>query len=150
MTTESLLQHTIERFWDTVPPVWGHVRGNARTTAVQDFKITLEQFHILRHIRRGAHSAADLAQRQLISRPAITQAVDLLVEKGLVTRQQDRQDRRYIQLELTKSGNALLDSVFTKNRRWMAGKMATLSPTELKTILHALDILKTTFDPTTE
>lgn len=150
MTTESLLQHTIERFWDTVPPVWGHVRGNARTTAVQDFKISLEQFHILRHIRRGSHSAAELAQRLQISRPAISQAIDLLVTKGLVTRAQVQHDRRFVQLELTESGNMLLNAIFKKNRRWMVKMMSGLTSDELHILLHAMDILKATFDSTAE
>jgi DNA-binding MarR family transcriptional regulator len=146
MAADDLLQCAIERFWDTVPPVWGHVRGNVRSNAIQDFNITLIQFHVLRHIRKGAHSVSDLAERQQISRPAISQAVDLLVEKGLVTRQQDPGDRRFIQLDLTESGNNLLNAIFAKNRLWMAKKMRVLKPDELDTLIRAMTILKTTFD----
>lgn len=147
MASNDLLQQTIERFWDTVPPVWGRVRGNARCNAIQDFNLTLIQFHILRHIRRGIHSMGELAEKQQISRPAVSQAVEILVEKGLVVRQQDAQDRRYVQLELTENGTNLLEAVFRKNRRWMAEKMASLKQDELETIIAAMEILKRTFDP---
>ncbi|MHB8806918.1 MAG: MarR family winged helix-turn-helix transcriptional regulator [Anaerolineaceae bacterium] len=147
MASDDLLQRTIERFWDTVPPVWGRVRGNARCNAIQDFNLTLIQFHILRHIRHGIHSVGGLAEKQQISRPAISQAVETLVEKGLVIRLPDAQDRRYVRLELTESATELLEVVFSKNRQWMAKKMASLKQDELETIMTAMEILKRTFDP---
>ena len=148
MSENDLLQQAIEQFWDTVPPVWGRVRGNVRANAIQDFNLTLIQFHILRHIRCGKHTVAELAEQQQISRPAVSQAVDLLVEKGLVSRRQNTRDRRYVQIDLTESGSSLLGAVFSKNRRWMVEKMAALSPQELETVIQAMSILKNTFDPT--
>ena len=147
MSTEDILQRTIERFWDTVHSIWGRVRSNLRDNAIKDINITLIQFHFLRHIRHGAHSVGELAERQQISRPAISQAVDLLVEKHLVTRQQDTQDRRYVHLDLTEHGNALLNDAFIKNRFWMGEKMASLSSDDLEILIHAMTILKNVFDP---
>ena len=144
MNDLDLLQQTIEQFWDAIPPVWGHVRSQARAYAVQDFGVSLIQFEILRHIRRGAHSVAELAERQQISRPAVSQAVDSLVEEGLVSRSQDPQDRRFVDLELTERGRALINAIFTKNRQWMMEKMKELRPDEMETIIRALGILKET------
>jgi DNA-binding MarR family transcriptional regulator len=146
MINDDLLQCAMERFWDTVPPVWGRVRGNARSSAIHKFKINLVQFHILRHIRKGAHSASELAEQLQTSRPAISQAVEVLVKKGLVTRREDPTDRRFTQLSLTDSGSDLLTYVFGESRQWMAEKMTALSPSDLETIIHAMDILKKTFD----
>jgi DNA-binding MarR family transcriptional regulator len=150
MAVNELLQRAIERFWDTIPQVWVRVRNNARANAAQDFNIPLVQFHILRHIHKGIHSVAELAECQQISRPAISQAVDQLVERGLVTRREDPVDRRYVHLELTGEGSSLISAVFGKNRQWMAEKMANLSPEELETIIRATDILKNTFIPLEE
>lgn len=146
MATEDLLLRTIDRFWETVPVVWGRVRSNVRANAIKDFNITLIQFHILRHIRHGAHSVADLAERQQISRPAISQAVNQLVENRLITRQQNIHDRRYVHLDLTDEGNRLLNDVFGKSRLWMGERMISLSPEELETLIRAMTILKNTFD----
>jgi len=144
-TSEELLALVIDRFWETVPPLWNMVRGNVRCFAAESTEITLDQFHILRHIRRGRGSVSELAEIQQISRPAISQAVDILVEKGLVSRQTDTDDRRYIRLELTPTGNDLLSSIFKQNRAWMMEKMAGLSPDEIDSIVHGLEVLKKTF-----
>ncbi len=144
-TSEELLRFAIDRFWETVPPVWNTVRGNVRGIATECNDITLDQFHILRHIRRGRGSVSELAEIQQISRPGISQAVDILVDKGLVSRQTDADDRRYIRLELTPNGNDLLNTIFKQNRSWMMEKMASLSPDEIDSIVHGLEILKKTF-----
>ncbi len=149
MASTENLQKTIERFWDTIPRVWGIVRCVARKNATQYFDLTLIQFDILRHIRRGAHSAAELAERQQISRPAISQALDLLVEKGLVTRSPGSTDRRYVRLELTGSGERLIAELYTTNRAWMAEKLSVLSDPELETVIDAMQILKKALDPST-
>ena len=148
MTPNDLLKNAIEHFWDTIPSVWRRVRGNARSNAIQDFNITLMQFHILRHIRKGSHTVGELAERQQVSRPAISRAVDILVEKDLVSRRENKNDRRFVQLDLTESGISLLDAVFGKNCLWMAEKMSALNPDELDTIIKAMAILKNTFDST--
>ena len=145
MDKETLLWLAIEKFWDSVPSVWGKVRNNIRGNAITDLNVTLIQFHILRHIRNGAHTVAELAERQQISRPAVSQALDLLVEKELVTRTTDQQDRRYVHLALTESGDRMLTTVFSKSRHWMADSMQDLSEEELQTIIKAMDILNHTF-----
>jgi DNA-binding MarR family transcriptional regulator len=148
--SESLVNSAIERFWEAFPPVWGRIRGNVRIIAMEKFNLTVEQFHILRFIRRGSHSVSELATKQQISRPAVSQAVDLLVAKGLVSRCQQTDDRRFVQLELTESGNQLLNEIFKKNRSWMGEKMKSLSREELVGVMDAMEILRKTFDPTIE
>ncbi len=145
MNDEELLRNTIERLWESIPPVWGKVRGNVRANAVEDLNVTLVQFHILRHIRQGAHSVGELAEMQQISRPAVSQAVELLVEKGLVFRKQESRDRRFIFLDLTETGNYMLNAIYNKNRLWMAEKMVSLSSEDLNAIIRAMAILKKAF-----
>jgi DNA-binding MarR family transcriptional regulator len=143
--TDENLQFLIDRFWETVPPVWGRIRQNIRSIATQNFDITVEQFHILRHIRRGTESSSELADAQQISRSAVSQAVDILVERGLVSRQQSAEDRRFVKLELTSSGNELLDTIFQENCLWMKEKLAALTPEEIESVIHALEILNKSF-----
>ena len=87
----------------------------------------------------------ELATAKNISRPAISQAVDLLVERGLICRLQNAQDRRNIPLELTEAGNSLLDTISEKNRAWMGEKMTGLNPEELEIIASAMELLDKTF-----
>jgi len=97
-------------------------------------------------VRKGVDSVSDLATEKRISRPAISQAVDILVHKGLLTRHPDADDRRCVRLELTESGSALLSAIFENNRAWMVQKLAALSQEQLIGLVQALDILRQTFD----
>lgn len=143
--TKSLLRQAAERYWEVVPPNWMTIRNRVRATATEEFGITLEQFHTLRYIRRGLRSVKEVAEAKQISRPAISQAVDTLVDKGLITRRQSGGDRRYVELELTDSGNALLDAIFQKNRTWMMGKLTALSADELDCLMKGMDALNKAF-----
>ncbi len=142
---ETDLKTTIDEVWSTLPPVWNQIKGNIRSIAEEHYGISVEQFHILRHIRRGLTSVSELAEVKQISRSAISQAVDVLVERGLIRRRQNAQDRRNIPLELTDDGNRLLDAIWEKNRAWMREKMAGLTPADLTTLSNAMEILATTF-----
>lgn len=143
---EALRQRVIDRFWETVPPMWHLVRNNLRCIASETFEISVEQFHILRHIRKGITSVSQLAEVKQISRPAISQGVDALVEKGLVARQQAADDRRYVRLALTENGEMLLDRIFQQNRTWMVKKLSGLDEGKMEKIVEAFDILKQTLD----
>jgi DNA-binding MarR family transcriptional regulator len=140
--SERLYDHAIDRFWETVPPLWNFVRSHIRATATTEFDITVEQFHVLRHVRRGMGSVSELATAKNISRPAVSQAVDILVNKGLLTRVQSTEDRRYVEVALTEAGNNLLDTVFKETRQWMKERMHSLTAHELETIAQAMAMMK--------
>jgi DNA-binding MarR family transcriptional regulator len=141
-----LYEHAIDRFWETVPPLWNFVRSHIRATATTKFDITVEQFHVLRYVRRGMESMSELATAKNISRPAISQAVDILVNKGLLTRIQSTQDRRYVELALTDAGNHLLDTVFKETREWMKQRMSGLTAEELALIADAMKVMRKIFE----
>ena len=136
-------QQVIDRFWETVPPAWHRVREQLRGAAEDQFGITVEQIHILRHVRKGAGSVSELAAVKQISRSAISQAVELLVEKGLLARTPDAADRGCVRLALTGRGSELLGAVFQHNRAWMVERMADLEPADLAALERGLALLKT-------
>jgi DNA-binding MarR family transcriptional regulator len=145
-TSENLRDKTIDRFWETVPPLWNSIRSHIRATATANFDITVEQFHVLRYVRRGTDSVSELATAKNISRPAISQAVEVLVKKGLLRRVPSKEDRRCVDLFLTEAGNDLLDTVFKDTRGWMKERMRNLSPDELEAIARAMEIMKKMLD----
>ena len=145
-TKEALRQQLIDRFWETIPPIWNQVRNNLRCIAAENFEVSVEQFHILRHIRKGFTSVSELAAIRQISRPAISQAVDVLVEKGLISRHQEAEDRRFVHLRLTPNGEALLNKIFQENRTWMMEKLSSLDEEEMLKAMDALEVLKRTLE----
>lgn len=136
------LRQAVDAFWETFPPFWHRVRAHIRQIATEQYDISVEQFHVLRHIRRGDNSISDLAESKNISRPAMSQAVNALVNKGLIIRSPDAKDRRHIRLALTDSGNALLDAIFEDTRQWMMESLSSLSDSELQTLTQAMESLK--------
>jgi MarR family multiple antibiotic resistance transcriptional regulator len=142
------LKSTIDRFWEVVPSTWVNVRSRLRANAVQEHNLTLIQFHMLRHIRNGINTVAELASIQHVSRPAVSQAVEQLVQKQLVLRTPDPLDRRYVLLSLTTKGQNLLDAVFNKTKSWMQNQMVSLTSQELEILNQAFDILKHTIQNT--
>ena len=142
-TTERLRQ-AVEAFWEHIPPLWQRIRAHIRQAAAEQFDLSVEQFHILRHIRRGQDTVSELAEARNISRAAASQAVETLVQRGLVTRTTDRFDRRHVRLTLNDSGDALLDAIFDDTCWWMAQLLSPLSDKELESLTQALDSLAKT------
>lgn len=136
------LRQVVDVFWETFPPLWRMIQAHIREVAMEQFNITVEQFHILRHIRRGRDSVSALAEAKDISRPAISQSVDLLVIKGLIIRTVDPRDRRHVKLDLTADGNALMDAIFGDTRLWMTETFAPLSANEIQALTRSMESLK--------
>ena len=144
LTTHSSaeLQQAVDAYWETFPPLWRSIQAHIRQAASDRFNITVEQFHILRHLSRGLDSVSALAEMRGISSPAASQMVDVLVTRGLVNRTVDPQDRRHICLALTEEGSWLVEAVFEDTRRWMMEKFSPLSPNDLRAFLHLSHTLK--------
>ncbi|MGA2503912.1 MAG: MarR family transcriptional regulator [Anaerolineales bacterium] len=142
ISSSELLRHAVDIFWETYPPLWRMIQAHIREVAVEQFHISVDQFHILRHIRRGRNSVSELAEVRDISRPAVSQCVDLLVTRGLIFRTTDIQDRRHIKLDLTADGNALMDAIFGNTRQWMVEMFNQLNADEIQAFTASMDSLK--------
>jgi DNA-binding MarR family transcriptional regulator len=142
--SDEQLRAVVATFWESFPPFWQRIRAHIRQVTAEQYEISVEQFHILRHIRRGHHSVSELAEAKQISRAAVSQALNALVAKGLVARQANPQDRRYVRLTLTPAGEALLDAVFESARQRMVEILAPPSTAELDALQRGLESLKKT------
>lgn len=143
--SDSRLDLTVDAILETLPPVWDRIRYNLRVAGVKKFGISLEQFHTLRHIRKGYCHTGGLAEKMMVSRPAASQAVSVLVAKGLVARVPEAGDRRLVRLELSKSAHDVMDANFKENRAWTRERMQGLPPEELDCVRRAMEILRAAF-----
>jgi DNA-binding MarR family transcriptional regulator len=141
-SSNQILRQAVDTSWETFVPFWQQIRAHIRQVATEQFDISVEQFHILRLVRRGKRSVSELADARNLSRPAVSQAVEALVQKGLIARLPDSQDRRYIWLVLTSPGNILLDAVFDDTHRWMMQALTLLSNEESNDLVQAMDYLR--------
>ena len=70
-----------------------------------------------------------------------TVLVDRLVERGLVERMMEPQDRRVVLVHATEDGRLLIEQLVTSWRSLTASLLEGLSPDDLETVRKALGIL---------
>ena len=136
----------IDKFWETITPVWRQTRAQIRGVAADRFGLTVEQFQVLRRIRKGYDSVSALAKEGHFSRSQASRAVDALVNKRLVTRLTDAQDRRHVHLSLTEKGEKALSAIFAETETWLAKRFQSLTPEQTGQITRALSLLRDAFN----
>lgn len=75
-----------------------------------DTELTLPQYRILGLLSLGDERASALAHRLAVSRPTITALADSLVERGLIGREVDADDRRAVTLSVTPAGRRAVEA----------------------------------------
>jgi DNA-binding MarR family transcriptional regulator len=82
-----------------------------------------------------------LARALGVSLPTITIAVDRLVKRGILAREEDPRDRRGVYCRLSEQGQMILGQLWTTARERTRQMLTVLSIDELKVVNHALEIL---------
>jgi len=104
--------------------------------------ISISQYNILR-ILRGARPQAiktsEIADRMIYRDPDVTRLLDRLSKQGLVSREEDPQDRRVVLVRITAAGLALLARLDDPADRYTRSVMAGLSPDRLRELCRLLD-----------
>ncbi len=133
-----------KRFLEVVPPLMHVIRKEVRVAG--EGHLTVAQYRILIGIRRGhATQVCQMAERQGVSRPAVSRMVDGLVRRGLLKRVQDQDDRRQSQVVLTAKGNAELDEVRGAVLGKLAAHMEELDNSDRVSLSSSLDRLEALF-----
>jgi DNA-binding MarR family transcriptional regulator len=105
--------------------------------------ITAGQAALLHAIRtHPGIGVRELAEREGMSSPAITVAVDRLEAAGLVRRTRSGTDRRRVELEVTERGLRTLRAARRRRTAWLASRLRDLSPDERAAIESALGPLE--------
>jgi DNA-binding MarR family transcriptional regulator len=100
------------------------------------------EFDILATLRRsGRLTAGELVTASMITSGAMTNRIDRLVARGLVSREIDPDNRRSVLIELTEVGRHLVDDLLAGHLANETRLLAALSPqrrTELAELLRTL------------
>lgn len=83
-------------------------------------------------LHKGALTHRDLGRKVLTSAANMTDVVDKLESRGLVTRVRCPQDRRQVRVELTDCGRELIAELFPRHAADIAGAMAGLDTAALE------------------
>src|SRR5919112_3267332 len=103
--------------------------------------ISVSQYNILR-ILRGARphaiKSSDIADRMIYRDPDVTRLVDRLSKQGLVSREEDPEDRRVVLVRVTDAGMALLARLDDPADRYTKSVMAGVRPDRLRGVCRLL------------
>lgn len=79
----------------------------------EKYSLTLIEAKVISflHNNPGRDTAADIAELRMLKKSNVSQAVEILFQKSLVKREQDKSDRRKIHLSLTPKAAPIIRSI---------------------------------------
>jgi DNA-binding MarR family transcriptional regulator len=117
-----------------------------RSTSNEDWtslSLTRAQLRILAQLRQdGPAAVSQLAAQLGVTLPSITATVDRLVQAGLVTREDDPNDRRRVINKLTSPGTALIERLQEGKRARLIAALEHLSVEDLGVLAQGLTALE--------
>lgn len=104
--------------------------------------ITYSQCHALVEI--GSNQPLpinELAELLGLDKSTMSRTVNTMVEQGLVTREPDPQDRRYVKIKLTTAGSSLLSNIESKMTDYYLNIYQVIPQDKRKQVLESLELL---------
>jgi DNA-binding MarR family transcriptional regulator len=127
------------------------ISRNLRASSNEDWtslSLTRAQLRILAQLRQeGPAAVGQLAAQLGVTLPSITATVDRLVRAGLVSREDDPNDRRRVINMLTASGTALIERLQEGKRARLIAALEHLSPEEFDVLARGLAALERALQP---
>ena len=110
--------------------------------AIDDLELSLTQLKLLNILWEDEEgSLKELADHLGLSLPAVSRAVDGLVQRGLLTRVEDAQDRRMKRVGLSRKGRKLAEDLIQLRFAGLDKFVAGLSARERSALDKALELL---------
>lgn len=92
--------------------------------------------------RGGRVTVSELCAAEQVQPPTMSRAVAGLEEAGLITREQDADDRRVSWLRVTTEGAKLLQGTRRRKEAYLAKRLRELGPAEMAVLEEAASILE--------
>ncbi len=134
---------------DVLPRVLGEWTGVLMRASTGDFNRIMREYGLsmpqlstmMRLYYHKTAAVSDIGSAMCFSNAAASQMVERLVQLGLITRSEDRLDRRVKLVELTEKGRELIQQSMDLRRRWMEQLTARLTPEQQEAVVSALILL---------
>jgi len=117
------------------------MRISRRVRFESSHDVAPHQFSVLCRLEDAPRTPGELAEIERVAKPSMTRTVGALVERGLVSRQDDPTDGRQVILSLTAEGRRTMTGIRRKRDAWMASRVSHLSPQEQEVLARATEIL---------
>ena len=122
--------------------LWTYDRGGGFLQAIEESRLTLTQVKALVALDadQGAPSPIrELAEELGITPPTATRAIDALVERDLVSRSEDPDDRRVRRIAITDAGHRLVGELTSRRTAELEAFAEGLSASQRRKLLSALE-----------
>lgn len=136
-------QSVARKFWIVFPTLMRTIFAESRKG---ELNLAHGHFRVLNALSTRQCNLSELAEHQNVSLPTMSATVQTLVERGWLERDRSENDRREVSLQLTEEGKRALASEHRRLTDWVAAKMESLDPKDIKRVEGALDILVRLFD----
>ena len=131
---------------ERIPILFRVMKGIVHEELEEQSDITMSQFSVLRHLRRGQCTVNELSRHGRISPPAVSRTVEALVQEGLVTRSVDPENRRSVHVALSPEGEAVLADLDRAVAERFSQYLNTVKPGELGVVVDTIDTLLRAFE----
>jgi len=131
------------KFWIVIPTLMRTVFAESRRGQVN---LAPNHFRVLGALARRNCNLTELAEEWNVSLPTMSSTVQTLVERGWLDRDRSSDDRREVTLRMTNEGRRVLASEHRRLTEWVAAKMESLDPRDVRRVERALDILLALFE----
>ncbi|MEK7214770.1 MAG: MarR family transcriptional regulator [Chloroflexota bacterium] len=105
------------------------------------FELTMPQCRTVLFLSESPASMGKLAAGLGMALPSATGVIDRMVEKGLVARFEDPEDRRVVLCGLTPQGKAMADGLYEADVAVLQNLLRTLTDSQIGTVLAAIELL---------
>jgi DNA-binding MarR family transcriptional regulator len=117
------------------------MRVAARSVVEVEDVVTTPQLRVLMLIAASSPQSLSAVAAELDVHPSnATRTVDKLVQAGLIVRSDAPVDRRFVHLQLTSEGSALVEHVLDSRRRAMADVFAAMPEADRARVASAFEL----------
>lgn len=112
---------------------------------LKQYALSIQQFKVLRSLKALAGTPADLQtiQAEMVSKNSnTTRLVEKLRLKGLITRRQNEENRRKVDIRITDAGLKLLDEIEQPQQEFQQRVVSNLSKNEIIALNQLLEKIR--------
>lgn len=129
---QNFLPYRLNRLADQVSEQLAHLYESS-------YSLTIAQWRVLAWLNQcEVLTARQIRDATRMDKARVSRAVQVLVDRELISRTPDQQDQRAHHLRLTRAGSALLDQLLPEAQAWEATLLSALSGAERDALLKAM------------
>lgn len=133
---------------EVVPMVMKEIRSQMRSQGSTD--LTVPQFRTLAFVNRNLGSPlCKVADHMGLTSPSASTLVDGLIKRGMMTREDQPDNRRRVRLVVTSRGRAILEASRRGTMEYLAKKLSSVSADNREVIFKAMETLRSVFTSST-